>query len=186
MDKASEQAIRAGQIIRRLRDFVARGELEKRPENLEKLIEDAVALGLVAHRERSITVTRDLASDAFVLADRVQIQQVLVNLVRNAAEAMAESERRELTFHARDVSDGMVEISVSDTGKGLPEGVREHLFRPFFTTKETGMESGFPSAEASSRRTEGICSPSRTPPAAQPSGSRCHPLRRKSLRNSPR
>ena len=142
MDKASEQAIRAGQIIRRLRDFVARGELEKRPENLEKLIEDALALGLVAPRERNITVIRDLASDACVLADRVQIQQVLVNLVRNAAEAMAESERRELTIRARDVSDGMVEIAVSDTGKGLPEGVREHLFRPFFTTKESGMGVG--------------------------------------------
>ena len=112
MDKASEQAIRAGQIIRRLRDFVARGESEKRPENLEKLIEDALALGLVAPRERNIAVIRDLASDAFVLADRVQIQQVLVNLVRNAAEAMAESERRELTVRARDAADGMVEIAV--------------------------------------------------------------------------
>ena len=142
MDKASEQAIRAGQIIRRLRDFVARGESEKRPESLEKLIEDALALGLLAQRERNITVVRDVASDAFVLADRVQIQQVLVNLVRNAAEAMAESERRELSVRARDAPDGMVEIAVSDTGKGLPEGVREHLFRPFFTTKESGMGVG--------------------------------------------
>ncbi len=142
LDKAAEQAVRAGQIIRRLRGFVARDDAEKRPENLEKLTEDALALGLIGQNERSITVKRDLNEDILVLVDRVQIQQVLVNLVRNAAEAMADCERRELSVVARRVDDEMIEVTVSDTGKGLPESVRENLFRPFFTTKASGMGVG--------------------------------------------
>ena len=92
LDKAAEQAIRAGQIIRRLRDFVARGELERRVESVGKMVEDASALGLVGARERGVSLKFDLdpAVD-LVVADRVQIQQVLVNLFRNAIEAMAET-----------------------------------------------------------------------------------------------
>jgi two-component system sensor kinase FixL len=142
LDKAAEQALRAGQIIRRLRGFVARGDAEKRPENLEKLAEDALALGLIGQNERAIAVTRELGGDIFVLVDRVQIQQVLVNLVRNAAEAMADCERRELSLVARSAPDEMVEVTVSDTGKGLSDTVRENLFRPFFTTKTAGMGVG--------------------------------------------
>ena len=142
LDKAAEQAVRAGQIIRRLRGFVARGDAEKRRENLEKLAEDALALGLIGQNERNIAVRRQLDGDIFVLVDRVQIQQVLVNLVRNAAEAMADCERRELTVAARPTDDEMIEVTVSDTGKGLPENVRENLFRPFFTTKAAGMGVG--------------------------------------------
>ncbi len=142
VDKAAEQAVRAGEIIRRLRGFVSRGESEKRPETLEKLIEDALALGLVGQRERNIAVRRDYERGAWVMADRVQIQQVLVNLVRNACEAMADCERRELTVRSRDLGAGLVEIAVSDTGRGLPESVRPNLFRPFFTTKESGMGVG--------------------------------------------
>ncbi len=127
---------------RRLRGFVSRGESEKRPETLEKLIEDALALGLVGQRERNIAVRRDYERGAWVMADRVQIQQVLVNLVRNACEAMADCERRELTVRSRDLGAGLVEIAVSDTGRGLPESVRPNLFRPFFTTKESGMGVG--------------------------------------------
>jgi two-component system sensor kinase FixL len=87
-------------------------------------------------------VTRELGGDIFVLVDRVQIQQVLVNLVRNAAEAMADCERRELSLVARSAPDEMVEVTVSDTGKGLSDTVRENLFRPFFTTKTAGMGVG--------------------------------------------
>ena len=142
MDKASEQAIRAGQIIRRLRDFVARGELEKRPESLEKLIEDALALGLVAPRERNIAVIRDLA------VGRLRSGRPRPDPA-GAGEPGAQrgrgygGERTPGTDCSRPRrADGMVEIAVSDTGKGLPEGVREHLFRPFFTTKESGMGVG--------------------------------------------
>lgn len=143
LDRAAEQAIRAGQIIRRLRDFVARGETEKRVESLSKLLEEAGALGLTGAREQGVQLrfTLDPQHDQ-VLVDRVQIQQVLVNLFRNALEAMAHSPRRELNASNRPVGDDMVEIAVSDTGSGFADDVEKSLFQTFFTTKETGMGVG--------------------------------------------
>ncbi len=143
MDRAAEQALRAGQIIRRLRDFVSRGESEKRVESLFKLIEEAGALGLAGAREQSVQLRFNLDPDAdLVLADRVQIQQVLVNLFRNALEAMAQAPKRELTVTNRKVADDMIEIDVSDTGTGFHDDVKPNLFQTFFTTKETGMGVG--------------------------------------------
>jgi two-component system sensor kinase FixL len=143
LDKAAEQAIRAGQIIRRLRDFVLRGESERRVESVTKLVEEAGALGLVGAREQGVLLKFDLdPANDLVVADRVQIQQVLVNLLRNAMEAMAESGRRELTVTNARVADAMIEIAVSDTGPGFAENVRSNLFQPFFTTKEAGMGVG--------------------------------------------
>ncbi len=143
LDKASEQALRAGQIIRRLRDFVSRGESEKRVESLSKLIEEAGALGLAGAREQNVQLRfrLDPAAD-FVLADRVQIQQVLVNLFRNALEAMAQSPRRELVVANKVIGDDMIEVEVSDTGSGFRDDVIPNLFQTFFTTKETGMGVG--------------------------------------------
>jgi two-component system, LuxR family, sensor kinase FixL len=143
MDRAAEQALRAGQIIRRLRDFVSRGESEKRVESLSKLIEEAGALGLAGAREQNIQLRFNLNPDFdLVLADRVQIQQVLVNLFRNALEAMAQSPRRELIASNAKVTDDMIEVEVSDTGSGFPDDVKANLFQTFFTTKETGMGVG--------------------------------------------
>jgi two-component system sensor kinase FixL len=143
LNKAAEQAIRAGQIIRRLRDFVARGDSEKRVERISKLIEEANALGLVGARERGALLKFNLDPGVdLVVADRVQIQQVLVNLIRNAAEAMIDGEKRELTVTTAAAADDMVEIAISDTGKGLPENVIANLFQPFFTTKDAGMGVG--------------------------------------------
>ncbi|MET3910177.1 two-component system sensor kinase FixL [Bradyrhizobium sp. S3.3.6] len=143
LDRASEQAVRAGQIIRRLRDFVSRGESEKRVETLSKLIEEAGALGLAGAREQNVQLRFSLDPDAdLVLADRVQIQQVLVNLFRNALEAMAQSSRRELAVTNARVSDDMIEVEVSDTGSGFQDDVIPNLFQTFFTTKETGMGVG--------------------------------------------
>jgi two-component system sensor kinase FixL len=143
LERAAEQALRAGQIIRRLRDFVARGESEKRVESLSKLIEEAGALGLAGAREQSVQLRFRLDPDAdLVLADRVQIQQVLVNLFRNALEAMAQSPRRELVVANRRVGDDMIEVEVSDTGSGFQDDVIPNLFQTFFTTKETGMGVG--------------------------------------------
>ena len=143
MDRAAEQAVRAGHIIRRLRDFVARGESEKRLESLSKLIEEAGALGLAGAREQNIQLRFNLnpACD-LVLADRVQVQQVLVNLFRNALEAMAQSPRRELVVTNTRVGDDMIEVEVSDTGSGFQDDVIPNLFQTFFTTKETGMGVG--------------------------------------------
>lgn len=143
MDRAAEQALRAGQIIRRLRDFVARGESEKRVESLSKLIEEAGALGLTGAREQGILLRFNLDPDCdLVLVDRVQIQQVLVNLFRNALEAMAETNRRELMVSNARAAEDMIEVEVSDTGHGFSEDVRTKLFQTFFTTKETGMGVG--------------------------------------------
>ena len=143
LDKAAEQAIRAGEIIRRLRDFVARGESERLVESLSKLIEEASALALVGAKEQGIRVRFDLDPGAeLVLADKVQIQQVLLNLMRNAMEAMGETERRELVLATACTGDDMVTVRVSDTGPGIADEISRQLFQPFFTTKRHGMGVG--------------------------------------------
>src|SRR5664279_3642352 len=143
MDRAAEQALRAGEIIRRLRDFVSRGESERRVESLPKLVEEASALALVGAKEHGVRVRFlfDPAAD-LVLADRVQIQQVLLNLMRNAVEAMAHSPRRELTLATLPQPDGVVEVAVADTGPGIAEEITQQLFQPFVTTKRQGMGVG--------------------------------------------
>jgi two-component system sensor kinase FixL len=143
MDKAAEQSLRAGQIIRRLRDFVARGESERRVESINKLVEEANALALVGAKEHGVRVRLriDPAHD-LILADKVQIQQVLLNLLRNAIEAVAQSERRELLVSTRPSAGGMVEVSVADTGPGISPDVAPQLFQPFITTKPQGMGVG--------------------------------------------
>ena len=143
LDKATEQALRAGQIIRRLRDFVGRGEMETRVESITRLVEEASALALVGAKERGITVRYrlDQAVDR-VVADRVQIQQVLLNLMRNAIEAMEATEQRDLTIASAAEDGGMVRIDVSDTGTGISPDVAERLFQPFVTSKAHGMGVG--------------------------------------------
>jgi two-component system, LuxR family, sensor kinase FixL len=143
LDRAAEQAIRAGDIIRRLRNFVARDVSEKRIESISKMVEEAGALGLTGAREQGVLLRFNLdpACD-LVLADRVQIQQVLVNLFRNALEAMARSTHRELIATNARAADDMIEIAVSDTGAGFAGDALANLFQPFFTTKDTGMGVG--------------------------------------------
>ena len=143
LDRAAEQALRAGQIIRRLRDFVSRGESEKRVESLAKLIEEAGALGLSGAREQGVQLRFNLNPEHdLVLVDRVQIQQVLVNLFRNALEAMAHSPQRELIASNAKVADDMIEVAIFDTGPGIPDDVMPNLFQTFYTTKATGMGVG--------------------------------------------
>ena len=143
MGKAADQALRAGQIIRRLRDFVARGESERRVESVTKLVEEASALALVGAKDQGIRVkfSFDPTVD-LVLADKVQIQQVLLNLMRNAIEAMEGCTKRELTVSTAPASDDMISISVTDTGTGIAPEIMSQLFQPFFTTKRTGMGVG--------------------------------------------
>jgi len=143
MDKASDQALRAGQIIRRLRDFVARGETERRVESITKLVEEASALALVGAKEHALRVKFQFDPRLdLVLADKVQIQQVLLNLVRNAVDAMIESRRRELTIYTTPGDDDMVTVNVADTGSGIAPEVSAQLFQPFMTTKRHGMGVG--------------------------------------------
>jgi two-component system sensor kinase FixL len=144
LGKAADQALRAGHIIRRLREFVSRGESERRIENLAKLIEDAGTLALVGAREAGITASFRLDPKAdLVLADRIQIQQVLVNLIRNAMESMIEAgKERRLEIASTAGAGDVVEVSVADTGPGLAPEVASHLFQPFVTTKRKGMGLG--------------------------------------------
>ena len=143
MRKAAEQALRAGHIIRRLRDFVGRGENEKTVVSLARLIEESSALALVGAREHGVRVSvdRDPAID-LVLADRVQIQQVLLNLLRNAIESMADSPRRELIIDVQPDQDDMALVRVRDTGSGIDPLIASQLFQPFVTTKGQGMGIG--------------------------------------------
>jgi two-component system sensor kinase FixL len=141
--ETTRQTLRAGHIIRQLREFVARGETEKRPENISKLVEEASALALVGSREAGIkTVFRFASHTDMVMVEKVQIQQVLLNLMRNAIEAMQDSERKELLVTTSVPIGNKITVSVADTGSGLSEKITERLFQPFMTTKSAGMGVG--------------------------------------------
>lgn len=143
LEETSRQALRAGQIIRHLREFVTRGETDKAREDIRKLVEEAGALALVGSRERGIRSVFEFGPDAkFVMADGVQIQQVLINLMRNGMEAMRDSEKRELVVQTSLDENGWVVVEVADTGSGIPVEIAAQLFKPFMTTKPGGMGIG--------------------------------------------
>jgi two-component system, LuxR family, sensor kinase FixL len=144
MEKAIGQARRAGDVIRRLRGFVSKRETERRIQNLNSLVEEALGLALVGMRQRGVRTSLELDHNLPpVLVDPVQIQQVLLNLVRNAVEAMEHSARQELTIGTRAIpKHGMAEVIVADTGPGIAPEVADRLFQPFVTTKPTGMGLG--------------------------------------------
>jgi two-component system, LuxR family, sensor kinase FixL len=142
MNLAAQQTVRSGEIIRRLRAFVARGEVTRRPESVAKLIEEASALALVGAKEHGIKVLiRIEAHLPKAEVDRVQIQQVLLNLIRNAVESMEGCDIRELTVGTV-AQDGAVLVSIADTGGGIPPEIEAKLFQPFVTTKPEGMGIG--------------------------------------------
>jgi two-component system sensor kinase FixL len=139
---ASTQTLRSGDIIRRMRAFVERGETARRPERLDVLVEEASALALVGLGDRGVTIKFTPDPDLpLVFADRVQVQQVLLNLLRNAVESMEASAVRELTLGTTRW-DSMVAVSVADTGSGIPAAIEAQLFQPFVTTKSAGMGIG--------------------------------------------
>ena len=143
MGEAGEQILRAGQIMRRLREFVSRGETEKRVELVSTMVEEARALALRGPDALDVQVRLHFEPNArHVLVDRIQIQQVLVNLMRNAIEAMDASRRRELDVATSLRDERMVEIAVTDTGPGLPDDIAARLFEPFVSTKPNGMGLG--------------------------------------------
>jgi two-component system, LuxR family, sensor kinase FixL len=143
ISQGSEQALRAGQIIRRLRDFVSKGEAERRIESLPKVLEEAGALAMVGARDRSVRLRYEIDPQVdLVVVDKVQIQQVALNLIRNGIEAMEDSSTKEIFVGARPVADDMVEVWVSDTGHGISPEAAEQLFQPFMTTKSQGMGIG--------------------------------------------
>ena len=141
LSRANDQALRAGDIIRRLRDFVARGETERAVESLQRLVEEAAALALVGARQIGVDVRFDYSGDIEVLVDRVQVQQVLVNLVRNALDVLEGCDRRQLTIAIGHAAEDAL-VTVSDTGPGIAPEIRAQLFSPFMTTKAAGMGVG--------------------------------------------
>ena len=143
LDSAGTQIIRTAQIIRRLRDFVKKTEATQQAEDMLKLVEEASALALIGAKEQGVKVQfHVLPGSGSAVIDKIQIQQVLVNLLRNAVEAMETSDRRELMVELADGEDAFLRISVADTGPGIAPEVAERLFQPFVTTKTQGMGVG--------------------------------------------
>ncbi|HEV8390077.1 MAG TPA: PAS domain S-box protein [Dongiaceae bacterium] len=148
MDKAVAQAARASAIVQNLRSFIQKGDTERSVEDLNKIVGEATALGLVGAKETGISVRVELSSEPLsVFVDKVQIQQVVFNLVRNSIEAMGEAAPPRnllvttiVTHPATEES--VAEVSVSDTGPGLAPEIQAQLFQPFQTTKEKGMGLG--------------------------------------------
>jgi two-component system sensor kinase FixL len=142
LDECARESIRAGQIVRRLRDYIARGETDRQVVPLGRLVSEASALAFVSVGSQAVEFDVRIGPDDRVLVDRVQIQQVLLNLIRNAIEAMQESGRRELVISTSSGEDGMLMVSVADTGPGIAPEIASQLFQPFVTTKRQGMGVG--------------------------------------------
>ena len=141
--ESADEAIRAGQIVQRLREFISRGETTRHLVKLSKLVNEATALALINGDARGVEFEQELADDETrVLVDAVQIQQVLVNLIRNAIEAMEDSTVRRLVISSQLDAGGMMMVTVSDSGPGLDQHVAERLFHPFVSTKASGMGLG--------------------------------------------
>lgn len=140
--KSIEQALRAGQIIRQLRSFVQKHEVERLPAEIDKVVDEASALAFIGLKEKDIRVTIERQGLLpAVPIDRIQIQQVLINLIRNAVDAMEGQKRRDLTIRIA-ADDKDVRISIIDTGSGIPRDMEGKLFRAFATSKPTGMGVG--------------------------------------------
>lgn len=143
LESATGNANRAGEIVRRLRELVSRGEVTRRPEDLRALIEETLVIAMVDASELGITATVELEPGTErVVVDKIQIQQVLINLIRNAVDAMHSSSRRGIVLSSRKTNGKMTEISVADSGPGLRPDILETLFSPFVTTKAGGLGIG--------------------------------------------
>jgi len=143
---AGEQSLRAGEIIRRMRDFAARHETDSRVEPVETAIREASALVLVGYERLDVTICYDLDPQAdHMLADRIQIQQVLVNLLRNSLDALytMPKDNRRIRVATRALDADWIEITVSDSGPGIADVILSQLYMPFTSTKgEAGMGIG--------------------------------------------
>ena len=143
LSEAAKQSVRAGQIVRKLRDYVSRGEIEKRPTPLVPLIGDAIALVQTemngAKGDIAVSVEEGISD---ILADPIQIQQVIINIVRNALEAMAAQTDPSVVIQASSISGGFVMITIEDNGPGIDREVAEQLFKPLASSKTTGMGLG--------------------------------------------
>jgi two-component system sensor kinase FixL len=144
MGEIAGESLRAGQILRRLRDFVTRGESDKQVECVSAMIAEASGFARTGFEGLEVDVQFDFASNvADVVANRIQVQQVLVNLMRNAFESMVSIDGgHELHVATLRLNEDMIEISVADDGPGLTPEVAGQLFEPFVSSKHDGMGLG--------------------------------------------
>jgi len=144
LSEAATQAVRAGEIVRKLRSYVSRGEVDARPVHLDQVVSDAIALSKTSRERADIPVTVQQAeSISRVMADPIQIQQVIINLIRNAMDAMSDLDDAHIAIRAMPDDDpGFVSIEVCDNGPGLAPEMKETIFKPFATTKAHGMGLG--------------------------------------------
>jgi len=143
LEKASTQAQRAGNIIRRIREFVKRSEPRRRATPAARIIDDAVGFAEIDARKKGIRIATQVDPSLAPLdVDPILIEQVLLNLLKNALEAMEHAALRQIDVDARPTGDGMAQISVTDRGTGIPPSHLASLFQPFFSTKSEGMGMG--------------------------------------------
>ena len=143
LDEAAKQSVRAGQIVRKLRDYVSRGEVEKRPTSLVPLLGDAVALVQTEMSESAAQISVSVGEFVpEVMVDPIQIQQVVINIVRNAIEAMSRQQDRQISIRADASANSLVRVTIEDNGPGIDKDVSEQLFRPLASSKTTGMGLG--------------------------------------------
>ncbi|UCV12525.1 PAS domain S-box protein [Dechloromonas denitrificans] len=145
MQKAADQAERAGKIIRRMRDMVKKSDPKREPISLDELVDEARAFADIEAQRTGTQIIVELPENLpKIVVDRIMIEQVLLNLVKNGIESMHNIpfERRRLFINARLADERMLEISVADQGHGLAEEDVEKIFAPFYTTKPEGMGIG--------------------------------------------
>ncbi|HEU0085255.1 MAG TPA: ATP-binding protein, partial [Bradyrhizobium sp.] len=141
--EAAEQALRASAIIHGLRQMVDRSKMKRTMEVLATMIEEAGALVLSSVAPMDVRLRFQFDDNARrASVNRVQIQQVIVNLIRNAIEAMADQVRREITLTTSALDDDTIEIAVADIGPGIPDELADRLFKPFVSIKHDGMGLG--------------------------------------------
>ena len=143
LERMDEQAGRTSEIVKRIRDYVKKRDVKIQPEVLFDVLEEAVALTRSSIRDNEAVLIVEVdPREQQAEIDRILVQQVIFNLMRNSLEAMQDQPGRQVTISAKRAQDEMIEISVADTGPGLPEEVRKQLFQPFVTTKRNGMGVG--------------------------------------------
>ena len=143
LDRIVEQTSRAGEIVQRIRDFVKKSDALMRPEDMSHVIKEAIALAKTCVKDDGVTLEMQRVPTGLQAEiDKVQVQQVLFNLLRNGIEAMRGQPRPKIKVATKLAREGMIEISVADTGPGLADEVRAKLFQPFVTTKKDGMGIG--------------------------------------------
>lgn len=144
LTEAARQAVRAGEIVRKLRSYVSRGEVDARPVSLEPLLSDAIALSKISRDLTDIPIKLEQAEGTDrVMGDPIQIQQVVINLIRNAMDALSETEDARIYVRVFEADEpGFVAVEVCDNGPGLSDEMKETIFKPFATTKSQGMGLG--------------------------------------------